>query len=231
MLPWSPGSIGPGYLLPKTPPRLDASPEAITQERDDTVRRLLEANQRFYEAFEALDLEMMDGVWAHNPVVTCMHPSPGWALLKGWEAVRQSWEVIFGRLRSIRFELSELRVVLAGDLAWILLVERLSAYGYDSDEEIREATVATNLFERAGSSYRMLHHQATLLITELEEQKPGDTVSETLPNLFDESDEPDAGLSDEPSLGEGWGGATSPKIPSPEAPADTPDPPTKAWRR
>jgi ketosteroid isomerase-like protein len=146
-----------------------------TQERDESLRALLAVNRRFYEAFEKLDLRIMDSVWAHNEIVSCMHPSPGWTLLRGWEDVRQSWEQIFSRLRTIHFKISNIRIVLAGDLAWVTLTERLRAYSYDSDEEISEATIATNLFERAGVVWRMLHHHATLLH---EENPPEELLSD-----------------------------------------------------
>ena len=152
----------------------DQNPED-TQERDESIRTLLAVNRRFYEAFEKLDISIMNSIWAHNEVVSCMHPSPGWALLRGWDEVRQSWEQIFSRLRSVRFKISNTRMVLAGNLAWVILTERLRAYAYDSEDEIIEATVATNLFERSGATWRMLHHHATLL---LEDQPPDEILSD-----------------------------------------------------
>lgn len=148
-------------------------PDAQRQEPSEDARILLACNRRFYEAFEKLDLDLMDKVWAHHDAVSCMHPSPGWSLLRGWHEVRQSWEQIFSRIRMVRFELSDIRVVMAHGLSWIILTERLRAFAYDSDEEIREATVATNLFERGRSSWRLLHHHATLLV---EEPLPEETV-------------------------------------------------------
>jgi ketosteroid isomerase-like protein len=145
------------------------------QERDENIRTLLAVNRRFYEAFERLDGSIMSSVWAHNEVVSCMHPSPGWALLRGWDEVRQSWEQIFSRLRTIRFKISNTRMVLAGNLAWVILTERLRAYAYDSEEEILESTVATNLFERSGATWRMLHHHATLL---LDDHPPEEMMSD-----------------------------------------------------
>ena len=52
-----------------------------------------EANRRFYLAFAALDMELMDQVWLHEDWVQCVHP--GWDLLIGWEEVRESWLRIF----------------------------------------------------------------------------------------------------------------------------------------
>ena len=51
------------------------------------------ANTRFYQVFEALDIAAMEGVWVHDEHVKCVHP--GWPLLTGWDAVRESWRTIF----------------------------------------------------------------------------------------------------------------------------------------
>ena len=75
---------------------------------DGTMRRMadpgdevVEANARFYRAFEALDVSAMDEAWAHGEHVKCVHP--GWPLLTGWDAVRESWARIFENTEEMRF--------------------------------------------------------------------------------------------------------------------------------
>lgn len=53
------------------------------------IKEVTVANQKFYEAFESLDIARMDDVWAHQDYVTCIHP--GWTIRSGWPAVRDSW--------------------------------------------------------------------------------------------------------------------------------------------
>ncbi len=60
-----------------------------------------QANARFYQAFETLDLAQMDLVWSHDEHVKCVHP--GWPILIGWDAVRSSWEAIFENTAEMRF--------------------------------------------------------------------------------------------------------------------------------
>lgn len=103
-----------------------------------------EANRRFYRAFETLDIAEMDQVWAHGEHVRCVHP--GWPLLGGWEAVRESWKRIFTNTAEMRFTLSDVSVAVSGDLAWVTCTENILA-------EVAErvsvtAILATNLFER-----------------------------------------------------------------------------------
>lgn len=115
------------------------------------------ANAGFYRAFEALDLAAMDRVWAHGPHVKCVHP--GWPLLVGWDAVRASWEQIFAGTAEMRFTLSDVRVTAVGDLAWVTCAENILS-------EVRgrvgvTSVLATNVFERVGGRWRLVHHHAS----------------------------------------------------------------------
>jgi ketosteroid isomerase-like protein len=124
---------------------------------DDELARVEEANARFYRAFESLDLEEMETVWAKGGHVKCVHP--GWGLLSGWEQVRASWETIFKNTTEIRFSLSAVEVQVEGSLAWVTCTENiLSQVGGN----IAAATVlTTNIFERHGTQWLLIHHHAS----------------------------------------------------------------------
>jgi hypothetical protein len=114
---------------------------------DDDIAEIEEANARFYRAFERLDLQEMEAVWARGEHVKCIHP--GWALLVGWEAVRAS----------IRFSLGDVAVNLEGNLAWVTCTENiLSQVGGNISVT---SLLATNLFERRGDAWLMIHHHAS----------------------------------------------------------------------
>jgi ketosteroid isomerase-like protein len=115
------------------------------------------ANQRFYRAFETLDLHEMDRVWAHGAHVRCIHP--GWPLLAGWAAVRTSWETIFANTAEMSFTLSDLEISAVGDLAWVTCTENILS-------EVRgrvsvTSVLATNVFEREAGEWRLVHHHAS----------------------------------------------------------------------
>lgn len=124
---------------------------------EDEPVQVEEANARFYRAFESLNLQEMDGVWAKGEHVKCVHP--GWGLLTGWESVRASWEAIFKNTGEIRFSLTDVRVEVQGSLAWVTCGENiLSQVGGN----ISAATVlATNIFERHGTEWLLIHHHAS----------------------------------------------------------------------
>ena len=62
-----------------------------------TAERALFANEAFYLAFGASDIDAMRNLWASKHPVLCVHP--GWRLLEGREAVLGSWQRILGNVQ------------------------------------------------------------------------------------------------------------------------------------
>ena len=60
---------------------------------NEEERQVAKANESFYRAFESLDIKKMEQVWAKAVHVECGHP--GWRVLRGWDAVMESWKRIF----------------------------------------------------------------------------------------------------------------------------------------
>ena len=124
------------------------------------VADVQEANAAFYRAFEALDVAEMDRVWAHGEHVRCVHP--GWPLLCGWDAVRGSWQRIFDNPAEMRFTLSDVTVHVAGDFGWVTCTENILS---EVGERVSVTTIlATNLFERTATGWRLVHHHASHVI-------------------------------------------------------------------
>ena len=127
----------------------------------DDIAAVRSTNERFYRAFEKLDMEAMAAVWSKADYVKCIHP--GWGLLVGWDAVRASWEIIFRNTGEIKFTLTEVQMDCRGSLAWLTLTENIL-----SQVEGRVAAtsvLATNVFEKSGSVWRLIHHHASHILT------------------------------------------------------------------
>lgn len=128
---------------------------------DDEAAEIEEANARFYRAFENRDLAEMDQVWAHTDYVRCIHP--GWCLLAGWEAIRQSWESIFKDSREMRFSITDVHLNVHGDLGWVTCTENVLA---ESRGTVSVTSVlATNIFERHGDDWLLIHHHASHILS------------------------------------------------------------------
>jgi ketosteroid isomerase-like protein len=134
---------------------------AVT-EVDEAVRA---ANAAFYAAFEARDLDAMADVWERSERASVTHP--GWPRLSGWGKVAGSWDAIFRHTPYIQFVLTDERVDVVGDAAWVTVDENiLQAAGGDADAaeggSLAGARVAaTNLFVRDGDAWRMVMHHGS----------------------------------------------------------------------
>jgi ketosteroid isomerase-like protein len=125
----------------------------------DDKQDVAKANAEFYRAFETLKIEEMEKVWAKNADIQCGHP--GWRVLRGWGPVMESWKRIFGNTPSIRFTLTDVKVEVRGDIAWVTLYENLNSSIQGQDYSA--AILTTNIFQRTPEGWRMiLHHGSSV---------------------------------------------------------------------
>jgi ketosteroid isomerase-like protein len=125
----------------------------------DDRQEVAEANRAFYRAFESLDIKAMEQVWAGNVEIQCGHP--GWRVLRGWGPVMESWRRIFANTPSMQFTLSDIRVEVHGEVAWVTLYENLRSSIQGQD--YAAAVLATNVFRKTAAGWRMiLHHGSSV---------------------------------------------------------------------
>lgn len=121
--------------------------------------RVREANRRFYQAVENLSLEDMEAVWLPGAACRCVHP--GWPLLEGWEAIRESWSRIFENTSALEVAIDQITVHIEGTVAWLNCIERVSSA---AESRIDAALVCTsNLFVLHEGEWRMMLHHASHL--------------------------------------------------------------------
>jgi hypothetical protein len=114
---------------------------------------VLAANRRYYDAFEAKDLDVMSSVWERSERSTCTHP--GWATLRGWGPIAASYFALFQNPSQLQFVLTEEQVHFAGEAAWVSVDENLLGDGGG-------VTIATvNIFVADGEDWRMVCHHGS----------------------------------------------------------------------
>lgn len=124
--------------------------------QEETLAQVKRANERFYRAFESLDIDRMSAVWVHAERARCVHP--GWDMLQGWETICRSWEAIFANTEYMRFVITNVSVHLYGSVAWVTCIENLT----DMLETPNMTRIlATNIYEKTGEEWRMVHHHAS----------------------------------------------------------------------
>ena len=140
--------------------------------RPDDVEAVRAANMALYDAFEAGDIDLMTAVWlddSASEVVSCVHP--GWAPLHGTAAVLRSWSMIMANTSYIQFVLTDVKVSVTGDTAVVTCGENMLT-GMPSTPEEPAAlaggrAVATNVFRRTPSGWRLwVHHASPVLTTQ-----------------------------------------------------------------
>jgi ketosteroid isomerase-like protein len=114
-----------------------------------------EASRAFYEAFERGDVAAMMDVWADDDEIFCIHP--GGARHVGPGAVRGAWEEILASATRLRFQLEQQLFFVSTSMA----VQSVFEYLQVNDEaQLRGPAVATNIYTRTPSGWRMLSHHA-----------------------------------------------------------------------
>ena len=125
---------------------------------EEQVRK---ASKQFYSGLTKMldgDLSAMDAVWSHDKTVTTMHPIDGRET--GWEAVRNSFAQFSEAASSGTVELTDQVIQVHGDLAYEIGVE--SGQFSLAGQPITVKQRVTNIYQRHGSDWKMVHHHADL---------------------------------------------------------------------
>ncbi len=110
----------------------------------DSARK---AETAFYEAFEHADLRAMMEVWDTHSCA-CIHPMND--RIEGFNAISDSWQLIFESNAQLRFYLTETRYLVEADLAVHQVLENIS---FVNRVERREAKMlATNVIDHVTPS-------------------------------------------------------------------------------
>ena len=118
---------------------------------------VLAANQAFYRAFEKKSIEAMSAVWSNGTSSLCIHP--GRNVLRGWEAIRSSWEQIFRATSYIEIDTEIISTEISGTIACVILIENLLQVS--GGRKIKAQSMATNIFENLSGNWYLIHHHGS----------------------------------------------------------------------
>jgi hypothetical protein len=121
---------------------------------------LLFANEAFYRAFADRDMDAMADLWSHDYPVSCIHP--GWGPLFDRSEVLSSWAAILGAPGAPDIRCVGSTVRLYGDVGAVICFENLQG----------GTLVATNIFVRQGSLWKMIHHQGAPTSADISAEEP-----------------------------------------------------------
>jgi ketosteroid isomerase-like protein len=148
------------------------------------------ANTAFYEAIERGDFDELSDLWLspadlgvdetyHDPadtgVISCVHP--GWPALTGRGEVLRSYALIMANTDYIQFFLTDVHVSVTGDTAVVTCTENILSGGPPPEEGedpgplLGQLVVATNVFRRTPSGWKMWSHHASPVLTESDDDE------------------------------------------------------------
>ena len=158
------------------------------------VEQVEAANTAFYEALERGDFEEVASAWLtpadlgvdeeyHDPadagVVSCVHP--GWPVLTGRGEVLRSYTLIMANTDYIQFFLTDVHVSVTGDTAVVTCTENIlsggpaPAEGEELGPLVGQLVVATNVYRRTPSGWKLWSHHASPVLAEEEDDEDDDT--------------------------------------------------------
>ena len=141
--PHPPGSASDGGERTQQSPM----PQSPMPQSDEAA--VLAANAAFYAAFNARDTDAMAALWATAAEVSCVHP--GWNILRGREAVLESWRSILGNAEQAKIMGAAETAQIVGEVA--LVVGRELVGGHP--------IAVSNTFLRQRDGWKLLHHHAS----------------------------------------------------------------------
>lgn len=118
---------------------------------DPETQGLLAANQSFYDAFQRGDSAAMSALWAEGEAVACIHP--GRAVIRGREAVLESWEAILSAPTRPSVAFIEGQAARLGGVGIVTGLEKV----------LEASLTVTNIFVEVSGVWRMLLHHASPL--------------------------------------------------------------------
>ena len=124
---------------------------------DQESDKILKINQLFYDALGTRNIHLMKEVWANEEKVGCVHP--GWTILRSWEAIMQSWEGVFDPEDQVDINLSEIRIKIKDNIAWLTCVQEMVYIRRDPVSF--NLSQSTNIFEKSNNEWKMVIHHAS----------------------------------------------------------------------
>ena len=123
------------------------------------LARVVATNEAFDAALSRRDIAAIDAAWAQDGTVTAIHPASK-APAVGWEAVHKSWEGAFANFPELSVALADPQVRITGSSAFVVGVETIRGRR-PSGEQVEFFALTTNVYEKRGDRWLMVHHQAS----------------------------------------------------------------------
>jgi ketosteroid isomerase-like protein len=133
--------------------------DASAQQSD--LDQIKAANEAFHAALNALDVNKMADVWAHDAYVTLINPRDR-AIAIGWDAVKKNWETVAGFWSELKT--TPLRdgphIHANGTVAWLTAIADTNGKTKAGIVISNALTFETQVLEKRGDRWLIVAHSA-----------------------------------------------------------------------
>ena len=127
--------------------------------RADDLADVTAANNAFYAALSARDVDMLAKVYAHDPYIANVAPGSG-ALEIGWPGVEKWAKSLSADFKDLVVAPSEVHAHVNGNTAWLVNTEHAKGTLVKTGAAFEATLVSTNIYEKQGNVWLMVSHQA-----------------------------------------------------------------------
>jgi ketosteroid isomerase-like protein len=128
----------------------------MNPERND----VLAVNESLYRAFEKKDIQAMSLIWSQGTQSLCIHP--GGKVLRGWQAIRTSWEQIFRATSYLEIETEIVLSEIGTEIAYVVVIE--TVLQVSGSRRVQAQSMATNIFEKMAQKWYLVHHHGSPIL-------------------------------------------------------------------
>ncbi|MET0052887.1 MAG: nuclear transport factor 2 family protein [Candidatus Thiodiazotropha sp.] len=112
-----------------------------------------DAEDAYYDAIEAQDIETLMSVWEASEEVICLLPMM--PAIQGRAGIQQAWSQLFETAKGLEIEVIHMSWVETDDWSIHLLEERVSM----PEQPEPHRVYASNIYRRSAAGWHMLMHQ------------------------------------------------------------------------
>jgi ketosteroid isomerase-like protein len=122
---------------------------------------LLEANNGYYAALSALDMEAMEKVWLHESYVSQVGPRNA-APLTGWATIQPYLVKTWANFSELKVRPVDPHARVNGDVGWVIGQEEVGNTSRLKTGTLLSSrpTIVTNIFEKHDGKWLMVSHHA-----------------------------------------------------------------------
>jgi ketosteroid isomerase-like protein len=140
---------------------LGSAAPALAQEAA-SYKEVKAANDSYYAALSALDMPMMEKVWARSLEVTNIAPPVRPVASRGWETIKKNYEGFWSTLETITVSMEQPTITVQGQFAWIYGVEKAQRKLKNGQSQTG-SNMGTSIFINRDGRWLMIFHQAAAL--------------------------------------------------------------------